>query len=321
MSLLEGSAALAGSIEFIGRDVVSVRDFKRDHLEHVLRSVEALEKHKGSLDGALKGKLAALLFFEPSTRTYSSFQIAAEKLGMGVSGFAGPTGSSITKGETLHDTVRMFEGYGADIFVIRHSKMGAARFAAEISKVPVINAGDGSREHPTQAMVDLYAIRKAFGKIDGLKVGMLGDLRYGRTSSSLAYALSNYDVEITFIAPDALQMRPEVGQFLKQRGITPKKESELKSVAGRLDVLYVTRIQKERIPDPTEYEKVKGMYEVNLEALKDAKPSLKVLHPLPRVDELATEVDGTNYAQYFVQAAAGLPLRMVLLDLVLGGAA
>jgi len=311
---------LGPNSEFLGRDVVSIRDFKRDHLEQILRSVDELDRNPGHLDGALEGKLAALLFFEPSTRTYSSFQIAAERLGMRVSGFAGPTGSSITKGETLHDTVKMFEGYGADVFVIRHSRMGAARFASEISGVPVINAGDGSREHPTQAMTDLHAIRKAFGKIDGLKVGMLGDLRYGRTSSSLAYALSNYDVDITFIAPEALQMRPEVVQFLRQRGVTPKRETELKAVAGNLDVLYVTRIQKERIPDPTEYEKVKGMYEVNLEALKEAKPSLKVLHPLPRVDELATEVDNTNYAQYFVQAAGGLPIRMVLLNLVLGGA-
>ncbi|MDG7011151.1 MAG: aspartate carbamoyltransferase [Nitrososphaerota archaeon] len=311
---------MSPSADFLGRDVVSARDFKRDQFEEILLGVEDLEKNRGSLDGALKGKLAALLFFEPSTRTYSSFQIAAEKLGMRVSGFAGPTGSSITKGETLHDTLRMFEGYGADVFVVRHSKMGAARFAAEISDTPVISAGDGSREHPTQAMVDLYAIRKAFGRIDGLKVGMLGDLRYGRTSSSLAYALSNFDVDITFIAPEALQMRPEVTQLLKQRGVTPKKESALKSVAGDLDVLYVTRIQKERIPDPTEYERVKGMYEVNLEALRDAKPSLKVLHPLPRVDELSTDIDETNYAQYFVQAAGGLPLRMVLLNLILGGA-
>jgi aspartate carbamoyltransferase catalytic subunit len=311
---------LSPSADFVGRDVVSARDFKRDQFERVLQGVADLESHKGSLDGTLKGKLAALLFFEPSTRTYSSFQIAAERLGMRVSGFAGPTGSSITKGETLHDTLRMFEGYGADVFVIRHSKMGAARFAAELSDIPVISAGDGSREHPTQAMVDLYAIKKAFGRIDGLKVGMLGDLRYGRTSSSLAYALSNFDVDITFIAPDALQMRSEVIQLLKQRGVTPKKESALKTVAGDLDVLYVTRIQKERIPDPTEYEKVKGMYEVNLEALRDAKPSLKVLHPLPRVDELSTDIDETNYAQYFVQAAGGLPLRMVLLSLILGGA-
>ena len=312
---------MKAAVDFSGRDIVSIRDFKRDQLESILLAVEDLEEHPGSLNGTLKGKVAALLFFEPSTRTYSSFQIAAERLGMMVTGFAGPTGSSITKGETLHDTVKMFEGYGADVFVIRHSRMGAARFASEFSGVPVINAGDGSREHPTQAMVDLYAIRKAFGRIDGLKVGMLGDLRYGRTSSSLAYALSNYDVEITFIAPDALQMRPEVTHFLRQRGVTPRKESELKNVAGQLDVLYVTRIQKERIPDPTEFEKVKGMYEVNLESLREAKPSLKVLHPLPRVDELATEIDSTNYAQYFVQAAAGLPLRMVLLNLVVGGTA
>jgi len=197
--------------------------------------------------------------------------------------------------------------------------MGAAKYASEITDRPVVNAGDGSREHPTQAMVDLYTIRKAFGKIDGLKAGMLGDLRYGRTSSSLAYGLSNYDVEITFIAPEALQMRPEVVQFLRHRGVTPKKEDELQSVASTLDVLYVTRIQKERIPDPTEFQKVRGMYEVNLEALREAKPSLKVLHPLPRVDELSTELDATNYARYFEQAAGGLPLRMVLLNLLLGG--
>jgi aspartate carbamoyltransferase catalytic subunit len=311
---------LSPNTDFLGRDVVSARDFKRDQYEQILQSVEDLEKRRGSLDRALEGRLAALLFFEPSTRTYSSFQIAAERLGMKVSGFAGPTGSSITKGETLHDTLRMFEGYGADVFVIRHSKMGAARFAAELSDTPVINAGDGSREHPTQAMVDLYAIRRAFGRIDGLKVGMLGDLRYGRTSSSLAYALSNFDVEITFIAPDALQMRPEVTLLLKQRGVTSRKATALKNVAGELDVLYVTRIQKERIPDPTEYERVKGMYEVNLESLREAKPSLKVLHPLPRVDELSTDLDETNYAHYFVQAAGGLPLRMALLNLILGGA-
>lgn len=306
------------TVDLRGRDVVSARDFKREHFEHILSLVDDLEKKKKSLDGTLKGMIAALLFFEPSTRTYSSFQIAAERLGMKVTGFAGPTGSSITKGETLHDTVKMFEGYGADIFVVRHSKMGAARFAAEISGKPVINAGDGSREHPTQAMTDLFAITKAFGRIDGLKVGMLGDLRYGRTSSSLAYTLSNFDVEMTFIAPDALQMRPEVIHLLKQRGVSPKKEAALGNVVGNLDVLYVTRIQKERIPDPTEFEKVKGMYEVNLEALEDAKPSLKVLHPLPRVDELSTEIDGTNFAQYFIQAAGGLPLRMVLMNLILG---
>ena len=309
---------MSSASDFLGRDVLSTRDFKREQLEQLFQAVADLERKEGSLDGVLKGKLAALLFFEPSTRTYSSFQIGAEALGMRVTGFAGPTGSSITKGETLHDTVRMFEGYGTDCFVIRHNMPGAARFAAEITDVPVISAGDGRREHPTQAMVDLYAIRKAFGKIDGLKVGILGDLRYGRTASSLAYALSNYDVEMTFIAPEALQMRPEVGQFLRLRGVTPTFQADLKAVVGDLDVLYVTRIQKERIPDPTEFERVRGMYEVNLEALKEAKPSLKVLHPLPRVDELAPELDTSNYAHYFVQAAVGLPLRMVLMSLILG---
>lgn len=307
------------SADFFGRDVISARDFKRDQLEEVLRLAEEVERAQRSLDGTLQGKIAALLFFEPSTRTYSSFQIAAERLGMKVAGFAGPGGSSVTKGETLHDTVKMFEGYGADVFVIRHPKMGAASFAAEITGTPVISAGDGSREHPTQAMLDLYAINKAFRKVDGLKVGMLGDLRYGRTSSSLAYALSNFDVEITFIAPDSLQMRPEVSHFLTQHGVTPRKESDLKSVIDRLDVLYVTRIQKERIPDPTEFERVRGLYQVNLGALKEAKPSLKVLHPLPRVDELSPELDETSYAHYFIQAAGGLPVRMALLNLVLGG--
>ena len=305
--------------DFLGRDIVSIRDFKRDQLEHLFQKVEDLEKSSHSLDGALKGRLAALLFFESSTRTHSSFQIAASTLGMQVTGFASPAGSSVSKGETLHDTIRMFEGYGADCFVIRHPKPGAATFAAETTDRPVINAGDGSREHPTQAMIDLFAIRKAFGRLDGLKVGILGDLKYGRTASSLAYSLSNYEVEMTFIAPDALQMRPEVQHFLKQRGIVSKSERDLRNVVGNLDVLYVTRIQKERIPDPTEFEKVKGLYQVNLAALKEAKPTLRVLHPLPRVDELAAELDATNYADYFVQAAAGLPLRMVLLNLVLGG--
>lgn len=311
---------MMGSSGFTGRDVISARDFSRVDFERIFKLVDGLEAAPGSMDGVLGGKLAALLFFEPSTRTYSSFQIAAERLGMKVTGFAGPTGSSVTKGETLHDTVRMFEGYGADVFIIRHPKMGAARFAAEITDTPVVSAGDGSREHPTQAMLDLHAIRKAFGKVDGLKVGMLGDLRYGRTSSSLAYALSNFDVEMTFIAPDSLQMRSEVSHFLSRRGVKPKVETALKNVVGSLDVLYVTRIQKERIPDPTEFEKVKGLYEVNLETLRDAKPTLKVMHPLPRVDELSTEVDETDHAHYFVQAAGGLPLRMVILNLVLGGA-
>jgi aspartate carbamoyltransferase catalytic subunit len=306
--------------DFFGRDVLSMRDFDRGQLELIFQQTGDLEKTPKRLEGALEGKLAVLLFFEPSTRTYSSFQVAAESLGLGVSGFSNPKGSSVSKGETLHDTIRMFEGYGADCFVIRHGRTGAARFAAEITDVPVINAGDGRREHPTQAMVDLYAIWKAFGKLDGLKVGIMGDLRFGRTPSSLSYGLSNYKAELCFIAPDALQVRPEVESYLNQHGVTSSKETNLKPVAETLDVLYVTRIQKERIPDPTEYERVKKMYEVDLAVLKDVKPSLKVIHPLPRVGELITEVDSTIFAQYFAQAASGLPLRMALLNMILGGA-
>ncbi|HYC11770.1 MAG TPA: aspartate carbamoyltransferase [Nitrososphaerales archaeon] len=301
------------------RDVVSLRDFDRGVLELIFQKALALEKAPKSLDGALEGKLAVLLFFEPSARTYSSFQVAAETLGLRVSGFSNPKSSSVSKGETLYDTIRMFEGYGADCFVIRHGMMGAARFAAETTEVPVINAGDGRREHPTQAMIDLYTMWKAFGKLDGLKVGIMGDLRYSRTPSSLSYGLSNYRAELCFIAPDALQVRPEVESFLNRQGVTSSKEANLKSVAETLDVLYVTRIQKERIPDPTEYERVKKLYEVDLAVLKDMKPSLKVLHPLPRVGELATEVDSTVLAQYFAEAASGLPLRMALLNMILGG--
>jgi len=306
-------------LNFEGRDVISARDFGREELDAIFRSADEIERDAGQVTNSLKDRLVALLFFEPSTRTYSSFFIAAQRLGCSVTGFANPSESSVTKGETLYDTVRMFEGYGARCLIIRHNMMGAAKFAAEVSKVPIINAGDGSREHPTQAMLDLYSIRKTMGRIDGLKVGILGDLKYGRTASSLSYALANYDVEISFIAPEALQIRPEVAFYLRERNLKVSLKSDLKEAVETLDVLYVTRIQKERIPDPTEYEKVRGKYKVDLELLKEAKNTLKVMHPLPRVDELPSEVDGSKFATYFMQAAAALPLRMALIMMVLGG--
>lgn len=301
---------------FVNRDVINAKDYGREELEFLFDSAD---KARSSSQIELKGKLVALLFFEPSTRTFSSFKIAAESLGCKTAGFSNPAESSISKGETLHDTVKMFEGYGADCMVIRHSAMGAARFAAEVSRAPVINAGDGSREHPTQAMLDLYAMREAFGRIDGLKVGMVGDLKFGRTASSLSYALSNYEVGMTFVAPDALQIRPEVEDYLKQRGVETSKTADLSGAVADLDVLYVTRIQKERIPDPTEYEKMKGMYRVDRQLLKAAKKTLKVMHPLPRVDEVSSDVDGSEFAYYFLQAAGGLPLRTALLRLTMGG--
>lgn len=294
-----------------GRDVVSICDFTRDELESLFDATAAIEK-EGS-PRTLEGKLVALLFYEPSTRTYSSFEIAAQKLGCSTTGFAAPDRSSAAKGETLHDTIRMYEGYGVDCIIMRHNLMGAARFAAEVASVPVVSGGDGSREHPTQAMVDMYTMRKAFGKVDGLHVGMLGDLKYGRTASSLSYGLSNYDAEITFIAPELLAARKETLHYLSKKGVKVTTTKNLREAIGSLDVLYVTRIQKERIPDPTEYERVRGMYRVTLDLLREGKKGLKVMHPLPRVDELASEIDGTEYAGYFVQAAAGVPLRTALL--------
>ncbi|MDV3244708.1 MAG: aspartate carbamoyltransferase [Nitrososphaerales archaeon] len=305
--------------EFAGKDIISIRDFGRKELELIFDYTDALEREPRSAPNSMTGELVGLLFFEPSTRTYSSFSIAAQRLGCSVTGFANPTESSVTKGETLYDTVKMFEGYGARCLIIRHGMMGATRFASETTDVPVINAGDGSREHPTQAMLDLYSIRKSLGKIDGLKVGILGDLKYGRTASSLSYALANYDVEVAFIAPEALQIRPEVGLYMKERNVRFTVGSDLRESIRDLDVLYVTRIQKERIPDPTEYEKLRGQYKVDLELLKGAKDTLKVMHPLPRVDEIPNEVDGSKFAGYFVQAASGLPLRMAVIKLVVKG--
>ncbi len=302
--------------DFLGRDIVSIRDFSREELEFVF---DATRKVEGEGAGrTLGGKLVALLFFEPSTRTYSTFEIASEKLGCQITGFSSPEKSSAAKGETLHDTIKMYEGYGVDCIVMRHSMMGSAVFAAEVSKVPVVNGGDGSREHPTQAMIDMYSIRKAFGKLDGVKVGILGDLKYGRTASSLSYGLANYDVEITFVAPEALSPRREIEHYLSKKGVKVRRASDLKDIVGSLDVLYVTRIQKERIPDPTEYERVRGLYQVNASLLKEGKKGLRVMHPLPRVDELSSDVDGTEYAGYFAQAAAGVPLRTALLGMVMG---
>jgi len=300
--------------DFAGRDIITMRDFSREELEFIFDSTKEIES--GRPGGPLDGKLVALIFYEPSTRTYSSFEIAAERLGCRTTGFSSPEKSSVAKGETLHDTIRMYEGYGVDCLVMRHNLMGAARFAADLTKVPVVSGGDGSREHPTQAMVDLYTIRKAFGKIDGLRIGILGDLKYGRTASSLSYGLSNYDVEITFVAPESLTTRKEIDHFLSERGVGFTKTKDVRDVVGSLDVLYVTRIQKERIPDPTEYERVRGVYQINLSLLKEGKKGLRVMHPLPRVDELSSDVDESEYAQYFVQAAAGVPLRMALLSMV-----
>ncbi len=299
--------------------MVSAKDFTKSWLVDFFSLVSRVKNNMDAFRNKLDGKLAALLFFEPSTRTHESFRVAALNLGMDICGFADPKASSVAKGESLMDTVKMFVGYGVDVIIMRHGKAGAVRYIAERVNIPVINAGDDSNEHPTQALLDTYTIHEAFGKIDGLKVGMIGDLRYGRTVPSLAYALSNFDVEMHFIAPPALMLREHVRMFLEERGADFHEHdvSSLSSILPELDVLYVTRIQKERIPDEMEYEKVRRSYTVTRELLKNAKESLIVMHPLPRVDEIRSEVDGTKHALYFRQASNGMYVRMALLYSIL----
>ncbi|RLG62157.1 aspartate carbamoyltransferase [archaeon] len=304
-------------MEFKGRDIISIRDFTREEIDHILDVAEVMEPIAKTGSDMLRGKIMASLFFEPSTRTRLSFSVAMHKLGGDVVGFAGPEASSVMKGENLADTVRTVQNY-ADVLVIRHPKEGAARLAAEFADIPVINAGSGAEEHPTQALLDLYTIRREIGRIDGLNIALAGDLRYGRTVHSLAYALSNYrDITLYLVSPEALRMRREVLEEIQGK-VKVVEGRSIEEFIPELDVLYMTRIQKERFPDPAEYAKVRGSYRLEAQHLKKAKQGLIVMHPLPRVDEVAPDVDTTPHARYFKQVWSGVVIRMALLALVLG---
>jgi len=303
-------------LKFEGRDIISIKDFSREEIDYILNIAKAMEPLAKKGSNMLKGKILATLFFEPSTRTRLSFEAAMHKLGGSTIGFAEAEIASVKKGENLADTVRVVENY-ADVIALRHPLEGAARLAAEFAKVPIINGGSGAEEHPTQALLDLYTIMKEKGGIDGLKIALVGDLRYGRTVHSLAYALSLYDIQLYLVSPESLKMRREVLETIKER-ISVTARSNLEKVVSLVDVLYVTRIQKERFPEPAEYAKVKGSYRIDLETLKKAKEDLIILHPLPRVDEIAAEVDRTHYAKYFQQVWNGIVVRMALLALILG---
>jgi len=296
-----------------GRDLISIRELDREAIEAVLTRAKEM-KADTSL---LRGKVMASLFFEPSTRTQLSFATAMARLGGSVIGFSGVEATSVVKGESLRDTVKMAERY-ADVIVIRHPLEGSARYAADVAEIPVINAGDGANQHPTQTLLDLFAIERFLGRIDGLHIGLIGDLRYGRTVHSLAIALANFEgIKLRLISPPNLRM-PE--KILKEElaGQVEYEEREELDLHG-LDVVYMTRIQRERFPDIEEYEKVKGAYVLDLEACRQLKPEAIILHPLPRVDEIAPEVDELPQAKYFEQAAGGVPVRMALLSLILGG--
>jgi len=303
-------------VGFEGRDIISIRDLTREDVDYILETAELMEPLTRVGSDILKGKILANLFFEPSTRTRLSFEAAIRRLGGDHIGFSQPAGSSVEKGENLADTIRTVENY-ADVIVLRHPLEGAAKMAAEFSAVPVINAGSGSEEHPTQALLDLYTIKREIGKIDGLSVAVLGDLRYGRTVHSLAYALALYDVTLYLVSPELLRARKEVLEHVKKK-IKIFEVRNVDEIIPKIDVLYVTRIQKERFPDPEEYEKVRGSYRITLDTVRHAKSSLAILHPLPRVDEIAPEVDSTAHAKYFKGVWYGLAVRMGILALVLG---
>ncbi|MFW6122136.1 MAG: aspartate carbamoyltransferase [Petrotogales bacterium] len=307
-------------MDFRNRDVISIKDFSKQEISYILNYAKKMvpyangEKHTD----LLRGKILSTLFFEPSTRTRLSFESAMNRLGGRSIGFADPTAISQKKGESLADTIRMADSY-SDAIVVRHPQEGAARLSTEFAKSPVLNAGDGAGQHPTQCLLDLFTILTERKKIKGNKIVLLGDLKYGRTVHSLAYALSLFGAELTFVSPGSLKMPKEVVNECKELGSEPSSTSNLEKAVKDANVLYVTRIQKERFPDAEEYNRVVGMYKVDINLLDYAKKDLIIMHPLPRVVEIDTEVDKTSHALYFKQAFNGVPVRMALLSLILGG--
>ena len=303
-------------MKFKGRDIISIKDFNRKEIDYILKTAEAIEPLAKSGSDMLHGKMLATLFFEPSTRTRLSFEAAMHKLGGSAIGFAKPEIASVKKGENLADTIRVVENY-ADVIALRHPLEGAARLAAEFAQIPIINAGSGAEEHPTQALLDLYTILKEKNQIDRLNIALIGDLRYGRTVHSLAYALSLYDVKLHLISPELLRMRREVLDTIKKK-IEVVEKMDMEEALPEIDVLYMTRIQKERFADMAEYAKVKGAYKIDCDVLENVKKDMVIMHPLPRVDEIADEVDATPHARYFQQVWNGIVVRMALLALILG---
>jgi len=306
-----------------GKDIISVRQFERSDLEYVFgvaHEMRGMVERVGTFD-LLKGKILANLFYEPSTRTSSSFTASMERLGGSVIPINEVKYSSVSKGESLPDTIRTLECY-ADVIVLRHPETGSAAIAAKAARKPVINAGDGAGEHPTQALLDTFTIFEelAAGDIDGMTVTMLGDLKYGRTVHSLARLLSMFNVKINYVSPDILRMPREVMDEVGEKGIPQAEYGSLVDVLPETDVLYVTRVQKERFEDPADYEKVKGAYVVDPEIMKAAKQDMIVMHPLPRVGEISVDFDDDPRAAYFRQMEYGLYVRMALLAMVLGKA-
>ena len=302
--------------EFYGKDIISIKDFTRGQLEEVFGATDRLMRLEPSVRREIcRGRTLGYLFYEPSTRTRLSFEAAMASVGGSSIGISDVSSSSIQKGESLSDTVRITSIY-SDVLVLRHTMDGSSRFAAEISQKPVINAGSGTEEHPTQAIQDLFTIKKEKKKIDGLKIGIAGDLKYGRTVYSLLYGLGNYDVDVHLFSPESLKIRTDSVYEVKKK-MDYTESNNIEDHIDELDVLYVTRIQKERFPDEEEYLKVKGSYTVGLDTLRQMKDDAIILHPLPRTDEISPEIDTTKNARYFEQAEYGMHIRSALLGLTL----
>lgn len=310
-------------MSFEGKDIISMNDLTREEIDEIINKVEVLRNHPGKKT-LCENKVSAMLFFEPSTRTRTSFEVAMRNLGGEVGGFYDANITSVVKEESLWDTVKMHDGYGFDVMVIRHPLKGAARLAAEAANIPVINAGDGPNQHPTQTLLDLYSIKETQGTLDGLTVAMVGDLANGRTVHSLTEALLKYNnCRLIFISPRDLAMPGSLldkcGKVSAERGCSFSEGRRIEDYIGEVDILYMTRIQKERLEDrPALAEKFRSIYRLEADMLKDAKDNMKVMHPLPRVTEIAPDVDNTAHAYYFQQARNGLFVRETLLALILG---
>ncbi len=297
-------------------DVISMRTLEKDKINDFIDIAKNIED--GYLKPNLERYVASLLFFEPSTRTAFSFDTAMKQLNGKTIIMSGTANTSVKKGESFADTIRMVSAY-SNIIIIRHWIEGSARYASEISSLPVINAGDGSNQHPTQALLDLYSIKRTQGKLDNVNIAVVGDLRFGRAVHSLVYGLTHYSPQFYFVSPRHLRISNRIKSNLDEIGVKYEEIEEMsEELISSLDVMYVTRVQKERFVDPEEYEKVKDSYKITSNMLKNVKDNFKVMHPLPRVNEITTDVDDTPYAYYFQQAKNGVYMRQALISKLLG---
>lgn len=299
----------------MAKSLISIHDFSKEEILHILEVAREFERNKSQT--FLSDKVIACIFFEPSTRTRLSFETASNRLGARVIGFPDAGNTSVRKGESLKDTIKMVSNY-ADLIVMRHPLEGSARYASEVASVPVINAGDGANQHPTQTLLDLYSILQTQGALNNLTINMVGDLKYGRTVHSLLQAMSHFNPSFIFTAPQELKLPQEYKTFMEQKAIPYTETLDLNEHLKTTDILYMTRVQQERFTDPMEYEKVKNTYRLEAAMLKGVRENMKVLHPLPRLTEIANDVDETPYAYYFKQAENGVYVRMAIIAYLLG---